>query len=292
MLHISIKAEELFSLFGFPVTNSILASWVLLVLFGLLSIYFYRNLDNKKSRLVFFILFVVNGLYSMFRSILKDNTKVFFPLLASFFLYILFSNWLGLLPGVGSITYKKAEMHVDTVVDSNTTVTGEVEQNIDPEHPENSVVNEAQDEHAPGATVEDEKQHEEAPTPILRAATADLNMTLALGLIAFVLIQYYGIAYVGIAGYAQKFINFSNPIAFFTGVLEIISEFSKIISFAFRLFGNIFAGEVLMAVVAFLVPILASFPFLLLEIFVGFIQGLVFSMLFAVFLSMAIAKHH
>ncbi|KKP61402.1 MAG: ATP synthase F0, A subunit, partial [Candidatus Roizmanbacteria bacterium GW2011_GWA2_34_18] len=88
------------------------------------------------------------------------------------------------------------------------------------------------------------------------------------------------------------FFNFSDPISFFVGILDILSEFSKVLSFAFRLFGNIFAGEVLLTIVAFLVPVLASFPFIALEIFVGFVQALVFSMLTAVFLSNAVVEHH
>jgi len=128
--------------------------------------------------------------------------------------------------------------------------------------------------------------------PFLRGNTSDLNTTLALAILAFTTIQYYGIKELGIKGYFSKFINLSQPITLFTGVLEIISEFSRIVSFAFRLFGNIFAGEVIISIIAFLIPILASFPFLLLEIFIGFIQAFVFSMLTAVFINLAMAKQH
>lgn len=128
--------------------------------------------------------------------------------------------------------------------------------------------------------------------PILRGGNADLNTTLALALISVGSIQYFGIKFLGFKNYISKFINFSNPINFFTGILEIISEVSKIISFSFRLFGNIFAGEVLLSIIAFLVPVLASLPFLFLELFVGLIQAMVFSMLTAVFLNLAISKSH
>lgn len=242
MLHISIKAEKVFSLFGFTITNSLLASYIVLALFFLLAVTFNKNFNNKRSKFVFFILFVVNGLYSFFSTILKDKTKLFFPIIASFFLLILFSSWFGLVPGVGSVLIK----------------------------------------------------HGKESEPILRAGTADLNLTVALALISVLLSQYFGIKYLGFKTYIKKFINPSNFLAMFTGVLELVSEFSKVISFAFRLFGNIFAGEVLLAVVAFLVPVFipASFPFLLLEIFVGLIQALVFSMLTAVFFNMAISEHH
>jgi len=128
--------------------------------------------------------------------------------------------------------------------------------------------------------------------PLLRGNTADLNTTFALALISVVLVQYYGIKFLGFKNYIKKFIDLSSPIALFTGLLEIISEISKVISFAFRLFGNIFAGEVLLAIMGFLVPILISFPFLMLEVFVGLIQALVFSMLTAVFIEVAITEHH
>ena len=126
--------------------------------------------------------------------------------------------------------------------------------------------------------------------PLLRGNTTDLNTTIALALVAFSSTQYYGIKLIGIKEYLKKFFNFSNPISLFTGLLELVSEFSRIISFAFRLFGNIFAGEVILVIIAFLVPVLASFPFLMLEIFVGFIQAFVFAMLTAVFINLAATK--
>lgn len=135
------------------------------------------------------------------------------------------------------------------------------------------------------------EDHETVLVPLLRANTADLNTTIALAIISVFSIQYFAVKYLGIKKYLHKFFNFSNPIMFFVGILDILSEFSKVLSFAFRLFGNIFAGEVLLTIVAFLVPVLASFPFIALEIFVGFVQALVFSMLTAVFLSNAVVEH-
>ena len=89
--------------------------------------------------------------------------------------------------------------------------------------------------------------------------------------------------------YGSKFLNLKDPMGFFVGILESVSEVSRIISFAFRLFGNIFAGEVLLAVMAFLMPFLIPLPFLMMELFVGFIQALVFAMLTAVFLNVALS---
>lgn len=122
--------------------------------------------------------------------------------------------------------------------------------------------------------------------PLLRAGTADLNLTLALSLIAFFTIQAAGLKELGF-GYVKKFINVSNPINMVVGILEIISELSKIISFSFRLFGNIFAGEVLLTVMGFLVPVFVPIPFYGIELFVGAIQAVVFPMLTSVFISNA-----
>jgi len=128
--------------------------------------------------------------------------------------------------------------------------------------------------------------------PLFRGNNADINATLALALVAVAMVQVYGVKFLGFFTYIKKFIDISNPVNFVLGILEIMSEVSKVLSFTFRLFGNIFAGEVLLTIVAFLVPVLASFPFLILEIFVGFVQALVFSMLTSVFFSLAVSSHH
>jgi len=244
MLHISIKAEPIFSIGEFHVTNSLFTAAIVLVLTLLLSIFYVTQINKKnKNKLFYLVHFAVSSVYKLIESVLGDKTPMFFPILGTFFFFILFQNWFGLIPGVGSILIKTME------------------------------------------------HGEEVFVPLLRGNNADLNTTIMLGLFAFVLIQYNGFKYLGL-DYLKKFLNFKNPIGFFSGILELVGEFSKIISFAFRLFGNIFAGEVLLAVIAFLVPVLATFPFLLLEVFVGMIQALVFSMLTAVFISTAIAKHH
>ncbi len=263
MLHISIKPEILFKLFGLPVTNSLLTGWITVLIMLLLGIYFSLNIDNKNSRVVFFMKFVILQMYNFFKPVLGHLQNSVFPLMMSLFLFILIANWMGLLPGFGSIVINKQDVAI--------------EKHVAVEDLESIPAKEA--------------EHKEAPTPLFRGATADLNMTLALAISAFVLIQFFGFKELGF-GYLKKFLNFVNPINFFIGILELVSEFSKILSFAFRLFGNIFAGEVLLTVIAFLIPILASFPFMLLEIFVGLVQALVFALLTAVFIQSATAKHH
>lgn len=245
MPEISIKAEPIFHFLNFTITNSLLLSVAVFFTFLILAVlYSNESKKSQKNLYYYFVNFILKNIYQLFQAILKEKNEYFFPILGSFMIFILFQNWFGLLPGVGSILVAVKE------------------------------------------------GHEVHRVPLLRANNADLNATLSLGIISVLLTQIFGIKFLGLKDYLKKFINFSNPISFFTGLLEIISEFSKVISFSFRLFGNIFAGEVLLAIIAFLIPVLASFPFLVLEIFVGLVQALVFSMLSAVFLSVAISKEH
>ncbi|MFZ3031600.1 MAG: F0F1 ATP synthase subunit A [Candidatus Moraniibacteriota bacterium] len=133
--------------------------------------------------------------------------------------------------------------------------------------------------------------------PFLRSTSADLNFTLALSLITVITVQFTGIAALGIVKYGKKFLisPFHKPygIGMVVGILELVSELGKIISFTFRLFGNVFAGEVLLTVMLHLVPYFLPLPFMFLEVFVGFIQAVVFAMLTLVFLKMAtLAPEH
>ncbi len=127
--------------------------------------------------------------------------------------------------------------------------------------------------------------------PLFRAPSADLNMTLALALVVFVATEYHGFSALG-ANYLTKFFNVrAGPIGFIVGIVEFISEFVRIVSFMFRLFGNIFAGEVVLLVMAFLVPWLLPSVFYGYELFVAFIQAFIFAILAMVFISLATESH-
>jgi len=244
-LHISINAEPVFHILGFPLSNSLATSTVITItLLSLITLASHKFIfKGKFTRAQMFLELIIEGFYNLVENIAGSaKAKVFFPLVMSFFIFIVPSNWSGLLPGAGTVGFQ-----------------GEL-------------------------------RGKEVFIPILRAPTADLNTTIALALIAMFFVQYYGFKYQGFK-YLKKFFNFSNPINGFVGILELVSDISKILSFAFRLFGNIFAGEVLIAVMAFLIPIGAPIPFYALEIFVGLIQGLVFLMLTTVFMNMATLGH-
>jgi F-type H+-transporting ATPase subunit a len=238
MLHISPRAEEIFNINGFPVTNALLLTGVVLVLLIITSLIFRRRFkiipnqaQNVMELALESVLDIMEPLYGS-----RKKAEKYLPWIVTLFVFILFSNWLGLFPGVGSVGV----------------------------------------------------WHGEEFTPLLRAPASDLNFTLALAIVSVVLIHILALMAIGPRLHLSKFINFESPIKFFIGILEIVSEVAKIISFSFRLFGNIFAGEVLLVIIAFLVPYVVPLPFLMFEVFVGFMQALVFSMLTMVFIAMHI----
>lgn len=126
--------------------------------------------------------------------------------------------------------------------------------------------------------------------PFFRGGSADLNMTMAIAMISVITAQVLGLSYIGFKKHLRKYFN-PNPVMAFPGIIEFIGEFTKIISFSFRLFGNIFAGEVLLLVISNLVPLIAPLPFYFLELFVGFIQAFVFALLTLVFFTIATSDH-
>ena len=244
-MRIEIVAERIFNFLGMPITNTLLTSWLVVIILLFLIYFLSRKINIIPSFLQNIFEFFVDSFLNLLEGIFgsRDVAAKYLPIVATIFIFILISNWLGILPGVGSIGFF-------------------------------------------------EKYNGESIfVPLFRSAASDLNFTLALATMAVFLINFFGIAEVGLKNYLSKFFNLKSPIDFFTGILELISEISKIISFSFRLFGNIFAGEVLLAIMMFLVPYLIPTPFLFLEIFVGFIQALVFSLLTAVFISLAVVKH-
>lgn len=244
-MNISLAAEPIFHIGAFAVTNTLLMSWMIIAFLFAVTLIFRKKLSDLPKGLQNIIELIIEKLLAFMESVTGDRrqAKRFFPLVATIFIFVILSNWLEVVPGLGTIGVYE-ELHGEKVL-----------------------------------------------VPFIRSASADLNVTLGIAAVSVISIQIFGIASLGVFKYAGKFINFKGPIEFFVGILELISEIAKVISFSFRLFGNIFAGEVLLTVVLFLAPFIVPLPFLFLEIFVGFIQALVFSMLTLVFLKMATVAH-
>jgi F-type H+-transporting ATPase subunit a len=128
--------------------------------------------------------------------------------------------------------------------------------------------------------------------PLLYPAATDLNIAIGFALVAFLTIEIAGVTAIGLFKYAGKFINFHSPLAFVIGIIELISELARLISFSFRLFGNIFAGKTLLVVVMFFIPYVVPVPLLAFEVFVGFIQAFVFAILTLFFIKLAVEEPH
>ena len=243
MTEISLAAEPIFKIGNINISNSLLTTWLVILTLIILVIINYSKIRIIPKGITNFFESIVEMLFNLVESVTNDRKKAleFLPFIGTFFIFIVFNNWFGLVPGVGTILINNGE-HV---------------------------------------------------VPLLRGGNADLNSTLALAVVSVVATQYYGMKHIGFVKHWKKYFSFfPNLIMGFVGVLEFLGEFSKMVSFSFRLFGNIFAGEVLLIVIAFLAPLIAPIPFFGLEIFVGLVQALVFSMLTLVFLTIATAEHH
>lgn len=238
MPEIHIKAEEILNIGNFPFTNSLLASFLIsaLMLFG--AFFVRRKMALVPGKVQNFFEMIIEGVLKLMDSILTDRklSEKYLPLVATIFLFVLASNWLGLIPGVGAVGLK-----------------------------ENGVLK-----------------------AFLRPPSSDLNFTIALAAIAVFSVNFFAVLTLGFTKHFSKFFTLKNPIFSFVGLIEFASEFIKIISFSFRLFGNMFAGKVLLLIVGFLVPYFIPLPFLFLELFIGFIQAFIFAILTLVFIAMAV----
>ncbi|MBP7875425.1 F0F1 ATP synthase subunit A [Candidatus Woesebacteria bacterium] len=297
-IHISLSAEPIFNIGTFPITNSMFTSVIISTLIILFAFIANRQLKqtSKPSKIQNFAEFVVESFYHFCFGITGDMKKaqVFMPWVATFFIFIILNNWSGLIPGVGYI-FVPVATEVSAAHQLETPTTGNQDELavVSPDESHAVAIENLEKDvlilEGESAAVAVEHGIEKAP--LFRAGTADLNITLALGLISVVMIQFFGFKFQGFR-YLSKYFDFSSPINFFVGILEIVSEFAKIISFGFRLFGNIFAGEVLIAVLLYLTKAIVPVPFYGLEIFVGMIQAVVFSMLSLVLYNMATIGHH
>lgn len=255
---------------GFPITNSLIMTVIVDILLVLTIVFGARNLQLVPRGFQNFVEFMVEGFYNFAQSVDRKNVAKFFPLCASIFFFVLYSNYFALVPGVGSIGVCRVE------------------------HAAEGAAAEGAAEHIPPSTTfaglpgycADGKV-----IPALRAPSSDLNVTLAWALSAVFMIELFGFQALGV-GYLTKFFNFrEGAMGFLVGLLELISEFVRIIAFSFRLFGNIFAGEVVLGVMAYLFAYLLPLPFYGLELFVAFMQAFIFSVLTLVFMSLATISH-
>ena len=243
-------SAELVPILGLRVSNSMLATWLAMLTLIGVSFRATRRMKLVPGRLQNAAEWAIEALLNTAQRITGTATPAVFPVVATLFLFILTANWMELLPGFGSV-------------------------GIVPHEGDGELI------------------------PLLRSAVTDLNTTIALALVAVGSIQVIGLRRLGL-GYLRRYVDPNNlrgpgsvmeRIArVFVGLLEIFDQLTKILSFSFRLFGNIFAGEVLLFVIGFLLPVIGPLPFMGLEIFVGFIQALIFALLTLVFTASALGE--
>lgn len=251
-----------------PITNALLTTWLTMTILAVLAVLTTRNMELVPSGLQNFMELVIATFYDLTDDVAGPRmARRFFPIVMTIFLVVLISNWLDLLtPVLAAVGFE--EVH----------------------------------------------EGEKVLIPLLRAPSTDLNFTLALALVSVFLNQVFGVWELGALSYFGKFVSLSgfrhffailmgrgegSPIGalfqgfldFYMGIVELISEVAKVISFSFRLFGNIFAGEVLLLVMPFFLSTLLPLPFLGLEVFVGLIQAFIFAVLTLAFMTMATLEH-
>ncbi|MEK6827088.1 MAG: FoF1 ATP synthase subunit a [Nanoarchaeota archaeon] len=259
---VTLFAEPISHYKNFSITNALLTSWVVVGIILILSIILRLRLKEIPGRLQNLFEIIVEGALSLCDQVTNSRAlsiKIF-PIAISAFFFILINNWLGIIPLGGFGLLETSE-------------------------------------------------HGRAFIPFLRGGTADINTTIALAFMAVLGANIFGIFSVGIWKTFNKYVNLKilgeiftklrkdptviivAPITFFVGLIEIIGEFAKIASLSFRLFGNVFAGEVLLASMAALFAYIIPIPFLFLEILVGVIQALIFSILLVVYFTISASDH-
>jgi F-type H+-transporting ATPase subunit a len=267
MPHVELAPEKLWNPGGFPITNTMITAWLTIVVLGLLCYFATRRMKLVPTGLQNVLEAAVELLINFTENVAgKEYGRKFFPVVATIFIFVIANAWLSLLPGFMSIGFWHGE--------------GE----------------------------------EQVLVPLFRGANTDVNVPLALALVSFVFVEYWGVRAHGSMRYVRKFVNvgrlfggvglvlrghvrsgmgsiFNGIIDAFVGLVEFISEVVRIVSFTFRLFGNMTAGEILIFSMLFLIPWVAALPFYGLEVFIGFVQALIFCGLTLVFLVIAVTPH-
>lgn len=281
-VHVSIAAETLFNVGPIPITNSFVTMLIVMAFIIITGTVIARKAQIiPGSRSQGMAELIVEFLLSLVESTAgKAAGRRVFPLVAGIFIFILFGNYSGLFPGVGTIGVYHNE---PVAVEEQAAL--EVAEVVDPAGSAAALMQ---------AEAEVEEEHA-VLVPLFRAPTADLNMTLAMALVTFTTVQVLGVGSHGIVGRIK---HMADPWWIFP--LELIQEFARILSLSFRLFGNVFAGEVLLAVMIgmanaikiAIIPLLFPVIFLFLEVLFGTIQALVFALLTLIYITLATAGHH
>ncbi len=322
--HIAIKAETLWTVGFFEITNTLFTSWIVVGVLVLIAVLSTRKMRFIPSGLQNLMEAVVEALYTLCVNTAGErNGRRFFPVIATIFLLVVISNWMALLPvfnAIGKVEVlgaEEAEFFHDVVVFEDgggfsliMPDATEIELHLDEAACDGLTNDHEKDEcleHEREVAIEHALEEEGVDpdatvgiiAPYFRSVNTDLMSPLSLAIASAIFVEFWGISALGFIGYGSKFFNVKrlakgNPmgvIDMIVGALEFVAEIARVISFTFRLFGNMLAGEILLLMMTFLVPLLLALPFYGLELFVGAIQAFVFAMLTLVFGALAVTSH-
>jgi F-type H+-transporting ATPase subunit a len=269
LVSIGGEVEEGEAVSGFGITNTMITAWISIIVLGLLFYFGTRKMKLVPKGLQNFVEWLIEFMSNFVESIAgEEKGRKFFPVVATIFLFVFANAWLSLIPGYGTIGFKEI--------------------------------------------IHEGAETKEILVPLFRGANTDVNVPLAIALISFVFVEYWGLRFNGIS-YLKKFASFgtlgkslglifrgkkagfatlfNGVIDVFIGFIEGLSELIRIVSFTFRLFGNMTAGEILLGSIMFLIPWLVATIFYGLELFIGVVQALIFASLTLIFVTMATASH-
>jgi F-type H+-transporting ATPase subunit a len=300
--HIQIKPETLYSFSNINITNTMVTSWLVVALMIGLVYFASRRWEIVPRGVQNLLEVIIESFYNLVVSIAGEkNGRRFFPVVATIFFFVLFANWFSLFPifnviGLGQeeehgFVMEKADLGPLPTTYVALSSPGQLQgRTIDKDDPE--AAQKVEEERDKGNFVGELR-------PFLRGVNTDLNTPLALAIMSAIFVEFWGISTLGFFAYGRKFFNlggllrgirsFSPALVFqgvvdaFVGFLELVSEMVRLISFTFRLFGNMFAGEVVILMFTFLIPLVLTLPFYGLELFVGLIQAFIFAALTLVF---------
>lgn len=334
---IEIKAEPLLDVGPITITNTLFTSWVVMLTLFALVFWLTRRQDLTPRGKQNVIEAVIEAIYNLIVSVAGEkNGRRFFPVVATFLIYITFANWMALLPIFNAIGYfeplepehkvlertaafdKAGGLYLVMPGARTIDIEGEVDEaacaGLEEEAHEACLVHER--EKLIEASLVNEKgepklsEGEQAGVlvPFFRSINTDLMTPASFAIMSAIFVEFWGISTLGFLTYGSKFFNFGRMvrglasfnlgelfngfIEAFVGLLELAAELARLVSFSFRLFGNMLAGEILLLVMTFLVPTVVPLAFYGLEVFVGLIQAFIFGMLTLVFGVMAVAPPH
>lgn len=226
-----------------PITSTLLTVWLVTILLIVMAFVLRSRLSLIPSKIQSIFEVTIGGAYDYTKETLgtKEYADRYFPIIITIFIFVLFINWIGMLPGLNAIGFYDNTGHL---------------------------------------------------TPLFYPAATDLNVTIALAIVAFFTIEIAGIIALGLWKYSSKFLNFKSPLSFAVGIMELISTIARLISFSFRLFGNIFAGKTMILIAMFFVPYVIPMPIYAYEVFVGIIQAGIFAVLTLYFIKLAHEAPH